>query len=255
VKRGGKKWKGTRCHPTSWEEVDALGGQEYQEGQGTPASQGGQPCGCARGLPRLVHEPASRVARVYHKAQPSLPAAPLESTPAFSTLRTPFSSLLRPLPPWYPPFMERAPATGIKLEKMLLHRVGKAIGDYALIGPDDRVAVALSAARTPQPPEAPTLLRKRSPTPFELVAVTVHNGSEHFQWELLERYLTDHGIPHHVARTEITTVVEEKRRPGSPIAPSAPASGAARCTAPASPSAATSWPWGTTWTTRRRHSS
>jgi len=113
--------------------------------------------------------------------------------------------------------MQKAAATGAKLERMLLHRVGKAVGDYALIKAGDRIAVALSGGK-----DSFSLLlllwklRRKSPVPFDVVALTIHNGSEYFQSDLLEAYLAEAEIPFHLERTDITTIVEEKLRPGSP---------------------------------------
>ncbi len=109
------------------------------------------------------------------------------------------------------------PVTGVKLERMLLHRVGRAIADYGLVREGDRVAVALSGGK-----DSFSLLRllwtlkRKAPVRFDVVAVTVHNGSELFQSDLLEDYLGREGIPFHLVRTDIAAVVEEKRRPGSP---------------------------------------
>jgi tRNA 2-thiocytidine biosynthesis protein TtcA len=113
--------------------------------------------------------------------------------------------------------MQTAVATGAKLEKVLMHQVGKTVGDYSLIKAGDRIAVALSGGK-----DSFSLLhllwklRSRAPVPFDLVALTVHNGSEYFQSGLLEAYLLDLGIPFHLERTQITAVVEDKLRPGSP---------------------------------------
>jgi tRNA 2-thiocytidine biosynthesis protein TtcA len=113
--------------------------------------------------------------------------------------------------------MERRPVTGDKLERLLLHRVGRTVGRYELIRPGDRIAVALSGGKDSfSLLRLLWLLRRRAPIPFDLTAVTVHNGSEHFQDGLLREYLAQAGIPFHVVPTQITALVEEKRRPGSP---------------------------------------
>jgi len=110
------------------------------------------------------------------------------------------------------------PATGAKLERMLLHRVGKVVGDYGLIREGDRVAVALSGGKDSfSLVRLLWILRRKAPVAFDVAAVTVHNGSELFQSDLLEDYLRREGIPFHLVRTEITSVVEQKRRPGSPF--------------------------------------
>ena len=113
--------------------------------------------------------------------------------------------------------MERKPATGAKLERLLLHHTGKAIGDFSLIKAGDRVAVALSGGKDSfSLLRLLSILQRKSPVRFDLVALTVHNGSEQFRWDLLEGYLRREGYAFHLERTEITDVVEEKRRPGSP---------------------------------------
>jgi tRNA 2-thiocytidine biosynthesis protein TtcA len=113
--------------------------------------------------------------------------------------------------------MDGVIATGAKLERMLLHRVGKAIGDYSLIRAGDRVAVALSGGKDSfSLVKLLTLLKQKAPVPFEVIALTIHNGSEFFQSDLLEDYLRREGIPFHLEPTNITAIVEEKRRPGSP---------------------------------------
>lgn len=113
--------------------------------------------------------------------------------------------------------MRSAAATGPRLERTLLHRVGKAIGDFSLIRSGDRIAVALSGGK-----DSFSLLhllwalRRKAPVPFDLVGLTIHNGSEHFQSHRIETHLRDRGIPFHLERTQITAIVEEKLRPGSP---------------------------------------
>jgi tRNA 2-thiocytidine biosynthesis protein TtcA len=100
---------------------------------------------------------------------------------------------------------------------MLLHRIGGAVADFALIKQGDRVAAALSGGKDSfSLLRLLTLLRSRSPVKFDLIALTIHNGSEHFQSALLEDYLRSEGIPFHLERTEIVSIVEEKLRPGSP---------------------------------------
>ncbi len=113
--------------------------------------------------------------------------------------------------------MEFKGATGRKLEKVLLNRTGRAIADFGLLKEGDRVAVALSGGKDSF---SLTLLldalRRRAPVRFELVALTAHNGSEHFQSGLIADFLRGRGIPFHLEMTEITRIVPEKLRPGTP---------------------------------------
>lgn len=113
--------------------------------------------------------------------------------------------------------MDEGRPTGRKLEKILLNRVGRCVADFDLLRDGDRVAVCLSGGK-----DSFSLLlllealRRRSPVRFELVALTVHNGSDLFQSDLLEAFLRDRGIPFHLERTDLVKIVEEKLRPGTP---------------------------------------
>jgi tRNA 2-thiocytidine biosynthesis protein TtcA len=113
--------------------------------------------------------------------------------------------------------MEFKGATGRKLEKVLLNRVGRAIADFSLLREGDRVAVALSGGKDSW---SLTLLleelRRRAPVRFDLVALTAHNGSESFQSGLIEDFLHKKGIQFHLEMTEISRLVPEKLRPGTP---------------------------------------
>ncbi len=113
--------------------------------------------------------------------------------------------------------MEDARPAGERLEKVLCRRIGRALADFDLLREGDRVAVAVSGGK-----DSLSLallleaLRRRSPVRWELIALTVHNGSDLFQADLLRAFFRDRAIPYHVAPTEITRIVEEKLRPGSP---------------------------------------
>jgi len=117
----------------------------------------------------------------------------------------------------YAQSMAGTAATGIKLERILLHQVGKAIFDFDLIKAGDRIAVGLSGGKDSfSLLDLLLKLRRKSPVPFDVVALTIHNGSEFFQFDLVRDYLEEKGVPFHLERTGITSIVEQKRRPGSP---------------------------------------
>jgi tRNA 2-thiocytidine biosynthesis protein TtcA len=65
----------------------------------------------------------------------------------------------------------------MNLEKTLLRRVGKAIADYKMIRPGDRIAVGVSGGKDSLTLlDALLLLQKRSPVKFTLHAFTVEQG-------------------------------------------------------------------------------
>ena len=104
-----------------------------------------------------------------------------------------------------------------KLEKRLLHLVGKAIQDFDLIREGDRVAVALSGGKDSFGTlRLLSLLRERAPVAFELSAITIHHGADRFRTDILEEYMRRQEIGYLVERTKITTIIEERRREGSP---------------------------------------
>ena len=108
-------------------------------------------------------------------------------------------------------------ATGKKLERQLLHLVGKAVGDFRMLRDGDRVAVALSGGKDSfSLLGLLSLLQRHAPVRFEVAALTVHNGSDHFQADLLAEYLASVGIPFHLEMTALARIVEEKVRPGTP---------------------------------------
>lgn len=107
-------------------------------------------------------------------------------------------------------------ASGKKLERQILHLVGKAVADFRMIREGDRVAVALSGGKDSfSLLGLLVLLQRHAPVRFEVAAFTVHNGSEHFQADLLAGYLETQGIPFHLEMTALARIVEEKVRPGS----------------------------------------
>ncbi len=113
--------------------------------------------------------------------------------------------------------MEFEGATGRKLEKVLLHRTGRAIADFGLLREGDRVAVGLSGGKDSF---SLTLLldqlRRKAPVRFEMVALTAHNGSDLFQSGLISDFLRRREIPYKIEMTDISRIVPEKLRPGTP---------------------------------------
>ena len=65
----------------------------------------------------------------------------------------------------------------MSLEKQLLHKVGKAIHDFGMIRPSDRIAVGVSGGKDSLTLLAALVaLQRRAPIPFEVEAFTVEQG-------------------------------------------------------------------------------
>lgn len=102
------------------------------------------------------------------------------------------------------------------LSRRIRHRVGKAIGEFALIGEGDRIAVGLSGGK-----DSWTLLfilnelRRRAPVHYDLVGITIDSGYPGYQGEVVSRHCREMGIEHHLIPTDHYTIIETKRRPDS----------------------------------------
>ncbi len=97
----------------------------------------------------------------------------------------------------------------VKPPKSLVAAVGRAIGDYAMIAPGDRVLLGLSGGKDSLSAlQVLASLRRRAPVPFELGAVTVDPGSPDYDPSPLKDYMASLGIPYHYASQAI---VEEAR--------------------------------------------
>jgi tRNA 2-thiocytidine biosynthesis protein TtcA len=83
----------------------------------------------------------------------------------------------------------------LDLEKILLRKVGEAVGRFRMIRDGDRVAVALSGGKDSLTLlEALLLLAKRAPVEFSVCAFTVEQGKFLRPIEPLGEYLKEHGV-------------------------------------------------------------
>jgi tRNA 2-thiocytidine biosynthesis protein TtcA len=84
---------------------------------------------------------------------------------------------------------------GLDLEKILLRKVGEAVGRFRMIRDGDRVAVALSGGKDSLTLlEALMLLQKRAPVSFSVCAFTVEQGKFLRPIEPLGEYLKERGV-------------------------------------------------------------
>ncbi|HEX9024729.1 MAG TPA: tRNA 2-thiocytidine(32) synthetase TtcA [Geobacteraceae bacterium] len=103
-----------------------------------------------------------------------------------------------------------------KLYRKIKHAVGRAIGDFSLIGEGDRIAVAVSGGK-----DSYTLLhvlealRRRAPVKFELMAINIDSGYPGFRNDIIEAHLREEGFNLHMEKTTHYEVIKEKRRPDS----------------------------------------
>src|SRR3954463_9285658 len=96
-----------------------------------------------------------------------------------------------------------------KLLKRLLHQVGLAIGEFALVENGDRILVGVSGGK-----DSFTLLyllqrlRERAPIRFELVACNLDQGHPGFPAQKLEEYLRAQGCEVRMLREDTYSVVK-----------------------------------------------
>ena len=103
----------------------------------------------------------------------------------------------------------RADYEANKLTRRLQRQVGEAIGDYGLIEAGDRVMVCLSGGKDSYALlDVLLALRKRSPVPFELIAMNLDQKQPGFPADVLPRYLDGLGIAYHIAEQDTYSTVK-----------------------------------------------
>jgi tRNA(Ile)-lysidine synthase TilS/MesJ len=102
--------------------------------------------------------------------------------------------------------------------KRILSFTRRAVDDYEMIRPGDKIAVGVSAGK-----DSLTLLvalaqlRRFYPVPFELCAITVDMGFEpQMVFEPIRRFCEELDVPYHVVPTQIYQVIFEVRKESSP---------------------------------------
>jgi len=110
-----------------------------------------------------------------------------------------------------PPLLKREPAPKLdqKLEKRLLHDMGRAIAEFKLIEEGDKILVGVSGGK-----DSFTLLhllqrlQERAPIDFSLIAVNLDQGHPGFPAAQLEAYLKSRGVPVRMLREDTYSIVK-----------------------------------------------
>jgi tRNA 2-thiocytidine biosynthesis protein TtcA len=96
-------------------------------------------------------------------------------------------------------------------EREILHHVGRAIADFALISEGDRIMVAVSGGKDSYSLlVALETLRRRAPVPFELLAVHLDQGQPGHDPAPLAAWLAGNGFDHRIVREDTYSIVASK---------------------------------------------
>ena len=101
--------------------------------------------------------------------------------------------------------------------KRVLSHTRRAIDDYEMIKPGDKIAVGVSAGK-----DSLTLLcamaelRRFYPVPFELCAITVDMGFDGVDFSSIEKLCRELDVEYHIIPTQISKIIFEVRKEKNP---------------------------------------
>jgi len=102
-----------------------------------------------------------------------------------------------------------------RLEKILLGHLGRAVRDFDLISPGDRLLVAISGGK-----DSHCLLhllrlaQRKAPFKFDLIAVNLDQGQPGYPAKVLEDFLRAQGYDFRMLKEDTFSIVKEKTEPG-----------------------------------------
>src|SRR5438477_5293846 len=97
-----------------------------------------------------------------------------------------------------------------ELEARVAKKTTRAISDFGMIEPGDRIMVGLSGGKDSWALlQILDVLRQRAPISFSLVAVNVDSGYKEYKHELLARTCQEHGWEYHSEHTNIGILIED----------------------------------------------
>lgn len=102
--------------------------------------------------------------------------------------------------------------------KRILSYTRRAVDDYGMIRPNDRIAVGVSAGKDSLTLlSAMALLRRFYPVPFTLCAITVDMGfAEPTDFSPIRAFCDTLDVPYHIVPTQIYQVIFEARKESNP---------------------------------------
>ncbi len=101
--------------------------------------------------------------------------------------------------------------------KRVLSYVRRAVDDYGMIAPNEKIAVGVSAGK-----DSLTLLcamaelRRFYPIPFEICAITIDMGFEGADFSKIQALCDELGVEYHIVPTQISKIIFDVRREKNP---------------------------------------